>query len=100
MYKDAMIATVCAKVCVINVPDLDVSPSGYGTLMTHIHTCSCNYGVLVHHAIQQLQVWSHLLVIYLNAPPRPTWGHFMPACDQARRPHFLESFSIKGSDEG
>jgi len=30
----------------------------------------------------QLQVWNQLLVICLNTPPWPTWGHSMRFYDQ------------------
>jgi len=32
---------------------------------------------LLHNAMRELQVWNQLLVICLNTPPRPTWGHSM-----------------------
>ena len=31
----------------------------------------------MHDALRKLQVWNQLLVICLNTPPRPTWGHSM-----------------------
>jgi len=40
-------------------------------------------------ATRELQVWNQLLVICLNTPPRPAWGHSMHFCDQAPRPPFL-----------
>ena len=40
---------------------------------------------LLHNAMRKLQVWNQLLVICLNTPPRPTWGHSMHFYDQAPR---------------
>ena len=43
-------------------------------------------------AMRKLQVWNQLLVICLNTPPRPTWGHAMHFCDKAcRPPPFIKS---------
>jgi hypothetical protein len=39
-----------------------------------------------------------LLVICLDTPPRPTWGHFVHVCDQAPRPHILINSPNKGAD--
>ena len=38
---------------------------------------------LMHNAMRKLQFWNQLLVICLNTPPQPTWGHFMHFYDQA-----------------
>ena len=40
---------------------------------------------LMHNAMRELQVWNQLLVICLNTPPRPTWGHSMHFYNQALR---------------
>ena len=40
---------------------------------------------LMHNAMHTLQVWNQLLLICLNTPPRPTWGHSMHFYDQAPR---------------
>ena len=37
----------------------------------------------MHNAMRKVQVWNLLLVICLNTPPRPTWGHSMRFYDQA-----------------
>ena len=34
-------------------------------------------------AMRKLQVWNRLVVICLNTPPRPAWGHSMHFYDQA-----------------
>jgi len=41
---------------------------------------------LMYDAIRELQVWNQLLVICLNTPPRPTWGHAIHFWDQAPSP--------------
>ena len=40
----------------------------------------------MHNAMRKLQVWNQVLVICLNTPPQPTWGHSMHFYDQAPRP--------------
>jgi len=50
---------------------------------------------LMYDAIRELQVWNELLVICLNTPPRPTWGHSMHFCDQTPRPPLLLNHPTK-----
>ena len=46
---------------------------------------------LMYNAIRELQVWNQVLVICLNTPPQPTWGHSMHSCDQALSPPFNQT---------
>ena len=48
---------------------------------------------LMHNA---MQVWNQLLVICLNTPPQPTWGHSMHFYDQAPRPPPFNQITQRG----
>jgi len=45
-----------------------------------------------------LQVLNHLLIICLNTPPQPTWGHSMHFYDQTPRPPPLIKSPNKGAN--
>ena len=53
----------------------------------------------MHNAMRKLQVWNQLLVICLNTPPQPTWGHSMQFYDQApsQTPPLIKSLN-KGAN--
>jgi len=52
----------------------------------------------MHNAMRKLQVWNQLLVICLNSPPRPTWGHSMHFYDQAARTPLIFKSPNKGAN--
>ena len=71
---------VCARSCTDHLVSAQIQPK---PLPKHFFTSVMQ---LMHNAMRKLQVWNQLLVICLNTPPRPTWGHSMHYFDQATRP--------------
>jgi hypothetical protein len=53
---------------------------------------------LMHNAMRKLQVWNQLLLICLNTPPQPIWGHSMHFYDEAPRPAPLIMSPNKGAN--
>ena len=84
---------ICTHSCTDHLFSAQIQPK---PLPKHIFTSVMQ---LMHNAMRKLQVWNQLLVICLNAPPRPTWGHFMHFYDQAPRPPPLMKSHSKGASQ-